>query len=235
MIHLVTLGAGGGSIASYNRLYQSIAVGPLSAGSDPGPACYDRGGMRPTVTDGDVLLGYLDPAQYAGGRIPLNIKRASFAIEEEFGDHLDLEPVDVAKLIKAEVDEQMANGMAKELRVRAICRQEFTMLAYGGNGPLHCCGIAKHLGIDRVLAPPYSSVFSALGAGNTPQLHIHERTAPGCFSTRPAAACSTTSTRSTRSWPTWRRRDAPTCCAKGCPATGCGTVWNSTCATATSS
>src|SRR6478672_3557522 len=178
MIHLVTLGAGGGSIASFNRLYQSISVGPQSAGSDPGPACYDRGGMRPTVTDADVLLGYLDPEQYAGGRIPLNVKRAAFAIDEEFGDHLDLEPVDVAKLIKAEVDEQMANGMAKELRVRGYLPEEFTMLAYGGNGPLHCCGIARHLGIDRVLAPPYSSVFSALGAGNMPQLHIHERSVP---------------------------------------------------------
>ena len=178
MIHLVTLGAGGGSIAGYNRLHQSISVGPQSAGSDPGPACYDRGGMRPTVTDADLLLGYLDPAQYAGGRIPLNLKRAAFAVEEEFGDHLDLDPVDVAKLIKSEVDEQMANGMAKELRVRGYLPEEFTMLAYGGNGPLHCCGIANHLGIARVLAPPFSSVFSALGAGNTPQLHIHERTAP---------------------------------------------------------
>jgi N-methylhydantoinase A len=134
--------------------------------------------MRPTVTDADLLLGYLDPTQYAGGRIPLNVKRAAFAVEEELADHLDLEPVDIAKLIKAEVDEQMANGMAKELRVRGYLPEEFTMLAYGGNGPLHCCGIANHLGIERVLAPPYSSVFSALGAGNTPQLHIHERTAP---------------------------------------------------------
>jgi N-methylhydantoinase A len=178
MIHLVTLGAGGGSIAKYNRLYQSIAIGPESAGSDPGPACYDRGGMRPTVTDADLLLGFLDPGQYAGGRIPLNVVRAEFAIEEEFADHLDLEPVEVAKLVKAEADEQMANGMAKELRTRGYLPEEFTMLAYGGNGPLHCCGIARYLGIDKVLAPPYSSVFSALGAGNMPQLHIHERTAP---------------------------------------------------------
>jgi len=178
MVHLVTLGAGGGSIASYNRLHQSIQVGPRSAGSDPGPACYDRGGMRPTVTDADLLLGYLDPAKYADGRIPLNRKRAEFTIEEEFGDHLDLEPVEIAKRIKAEVDEQMANGMAKELRIRGYLPEEFTMLAYGGNGPLHACGIAGHLGIAKVLAPPYSSVFSALGAGNTPQLHIHERTVP---------------------------------------------------------
>ena len=178
MVHLVTLGAGGGSIASYNRLHQSIQVGPRSAGSDPGPACYDRGGMRPTVTDADLLLGYLDPAKYADGRILLNRKRAEFAVEEEFGDYLDLEPVEIAKRIKAEVDEQMANGMAKELRIRGYLPEEFTMLAYGGNGPLHACGIAGHLGIAKVLAPPYSSVFSALGAGNTPQLHIHERTVP---------------------------------------------------------
>ena len=178
MVHLVTLGAGGGSIASYNRLHQSIQVGPRSAGSDPGPACYDRGGMRPTMTDADLLLGYLDPARYADGRIPLNRKRAEFAIEEEFGDYLDLAPVEIAKRIKAEVDEQMANGMAKELRIRGYLPEEFTMLAYGGNGPLHACGIAGHLGIAKVLAPPYSSVFSALGAGNTPQLHIHERTVP---------------------------------------------------------
>jgi N-methylhydantoinase A len=178
MIHLVTLGAGGGSIASFDRLHQSVAVGPRSAGSDPGPACYDRGGLLPTVTDADLLLGYLTPERYAGGQIKLNRARAEFAIEEEFGDYLDLEPVEVARLIRAEVDEQMANGMAKELRIRGYLPEEFTMLAYGGNGPLHCCGIARHLGIDKVLAPPYSSVFSALGAGNMPQLHIHERSVP---------------------------------------------------------
>jgi N-methylhydantoinase A len=178
MIHLVTLGAGGGSIASYDRLHQSVKVGPRSAGSDPGPACYDRGGLLPTVTDADLLLGYLTPERYAGGQIKLNRQRAEFAVDEEFGDYLDLDPVEVARLIKAEVDEQMANGLAKELRIRGYLPAEFTMLAYGGNGPLHCCGIAAHLGMDKILAPPYSSVFSALGAGNMPQLHIHERSVP---------------------------------------------------------
>ncbi|MDA8372723.1 MAG: hydantoinase/oxoprolinase family protein [Actinomycetota bacterium] len=176
MIRMVTLGAGGGSIASYNSLHDSVQVGPRSAGSDPGPACYDRGGLRPTVTDADLLLGYLDPAHYAGGKIPLNPGRARFAIEEAFGDYLDLDPVEIALLIKSEVDDQMANGMGMELRIRGYLPEEFTMLAYGGNGPLHCCGIADRLGITRVLAPPYSSVFSALGAGNTNQMHIHERT-----------------------------------------------------------
>ena len=80
MVHLVTLGAGGGSICRFDRMFQTVQVGPESAGSDPGPACYDRGGMNPTVTDADLLLGYLDPANYAGGHISLNPRRARHPI-----------------------------------------------------------------------------------------------------------------------------------------------------------
>src|SRR6266850_1029044 len=86
MVHLVTLGAGGGSIARFESMFGTVEIGPQSAGSDPGPACYDRGGMRPTVTDADLVLGYLDPANYANGRIPLNPKRAKQAMEERLCD-----------------------------------------------------------------------------------------------------------------------------------------------------
>lgn len=175
MVHLDTLGAGGGSIASYDRIHHSIKIGPESAGSNPGPACYDRGGLRPTVTDADLLLGYLDPDNYANGYIKLNPRRARFAMEEALCDPLDLDVLDVARSIKDGVDEQMAIGIGKELRVRGYLPEDFTMLAYGGNGPLHACGIARHAGISRVLAPPFSSVFSACGAGNMKQLHFHER------------------------------------------------------------
>lgn len=175
MIHLSTLGAGGGSIASYDRIHKSVKLGPESAGSDPGPACYDRGGMRATVTDADLLLGYFDPDNYANGFIKLNPKRSIFAIEETLCDALDMDVIAVAKEIKRGVDEQMAIGIAKELRVRGYLPEDFTMLAYGGNGPLHACGIANHAGINRILAPPFASVFSACGAGNMTQLHIHER------------------------------------------------------------
>ncbi|MCW2674885.1 MAG: hypothetical protein JWP14_3474 [Frankiales bacterium] len=175
MVHLDTLGAGGGSIASYDRIHDAIKIGPESAGSNPGPACYDRGGLRPTVTDADLILGYLDPDNYANGYIKLNPKRSVFAIEDTLCDELDMEVLGVAKEIKRGVDEQMAIGIGKELRVRGYLPEDFTMLAYGGNGPLHACGIAKHAGIKRVLAPPFSSVFSALGAGNMKQLHFHER------------------------------------------------------------
>ncbi len=174
MIHLVTLGAGGGSICKYDRMYQTVEVGPESAGSDPGPACYDAGGLRPTVTDADLVLGYLDPANYAGGRIKLNPRRSKNAIEEQLAEDLDLSLVDTAKLVKQTVDANMANGIARELRTRGYEPADFTILAYGGNGPLHACGIARALGVSQILAPPFASVFSAVGAGNMTQLHIHE-------------------------------------------------------------
>ncbi len=175
MIHLVTLGAGGGSIAHYDRLYDRIKIGPESAGSDPGPACYGRGGTNATVTDADLLLGYLEPDNYANGRIKLNARRAERAVQRTLGEHVGDDVTTIAKLIKENVDHHMANGITTELRSRGYAPSEFTMLAYGGNGPLHCCGIAQALGIQRVLTPPFASVFSALGAGNVDQLHIHEK------------------------------------------------------------
>ncbi len=174
MVHLVTLGAGGGSICKFDRMYRTVQVGPESAGSDPGPACYERGGLRPTVTDADLLLSYLDPANYAAGYITLNPKRARQAFEDDLCDELDLEALEVAKLVKRTVDANMANGIATELRTRGYDPKDFTILAYGGNGPLHACGLADALGVDRVLAPPFAAVFSACGAGNTNQMHIHE-------------------------------------------------------------
>lgn len=174
MVHLVTLGAGGGSICSYERVFRTLKVGPQSAGSDPGPACYDRGGLKPTITDADLVLGYLDPANYAAGHITLNPKRAKQAIENGLCDDLDLDLVETCQLMKQTVDANMANGIATELRTRGYEPKDFTILAYGGNGPLHACGIANALGVDRILAPPFSSVFSAVGAGNMNQMHIHE-------------------------------------------------------------
>ena len=183
MVHLVTLGAGGGSIAHFDRLYDRIKIGPQSAGSDPGPACYNRGGTEATVTDADLLLGYLDADYYANGRIKLNTRRAVRAIERNLrepmgkraggGPHDDV--IDIARVVKENVDHHMANGISTELRSRGYAPEEFTLLAYGGNGPLHCCGIARALDIQRVLVPPYAAAFSALGAGNVDQLHIHEK------------------------------------------------------------
>ena len=174
MVHLVTLGAGGGSIARHDPVFNTIKVGPASAGSDPGPAAYDRGGMNPTVTDADLLLGYLEVANYANGHIKLHPRRAYQALED-ICDELDIDEVEAAKLIKAQADTEMAAGLVRELYGQGYMPVEFTFLAYGGNGPLHACGVARRAGIDRVLAPPYASVFSACGGAGLDQMHIHEK------------------------------------------------------------
>lgn len=175
MVHLVTLGAGGGSIARYDRLRRAVAVGPESAGSDPGPACYNRGGREPTVSDADLALGYLLADRYANGTIPLDERRAERAIEKELATPLGIDMISAAKLVRQKIDNDMANGIAQELRVRGYEPRHFTILAYGGNGPLHACGIASVLGVERIMVPPFSSIFSAIGAGNMDQMHIHER------------------------------------------------------------
>jgi N-methylhydantoinase A len=174
MVHLVTLGAGGGSIARYDRIFDTIKVGPSSAGSDPGPAAYDRGGMNPTVTDADLLLGYLDVENYANGHIKLNMRRTYQALED-ICDELDIEEMEAAKLIKSHADGEMGAGLIRELNGQGYKAKNFTFLAYGGNGPLHACGIADRVGISKVLAPPYSSVFSACGGAGLNQMHIHEK------------------------------------------------------------
>jgi N-methylhydantoinase A len=174
MVHLVTLGAGGGSIAKYDSVFETVKVGPASAGSDPGPAAYDRGGMNPTVTDADLLLGYLDVKNYANGHIKLNMRRSYQALED-ICDELDIEEIEAARLIKANADGSMGGGLVQELNRQGYKAKDFVFLAYGGNGPLHACGIADRAGIKRVLAPPYSSVFSACGGAGLNQMHIHEK------------------------------------------------------------
>lgn len=175
MLHLGIIGAGGGSIARYDTTLKEIEVGPQSAGSEPGPACFDQGGLDPTVTDADLILGYLDPKYYAEGSISLNKKRSEFAIEESLCDELDISVIEAARQIKKKVDTNMAHAIFKELGVKGYDPKNFTLLAYGGNGPLHCCGIAKVLEIDRILIPPFSPIFSAVGAGLMNQVNIHEK------------------------------------------------------------
>jgi N-methylhydantoinase A len=180
MVHLVTLGAGGGSIAKYDHVFETVKVGPASAGSDPGPAAYDRGGMNPTVTDADLLLGYLDVKNYASGHIKLNMRRTYQALED-ICDELDIEEIEAAKLIKSGADASMAAGLTQELNRQGYKARDFVFLAYGGNGPLHGCGIAERAGITKVLAPPYSSVFSACGGAGLNQMHIHEKNVSFAF------------------------------------------------------
>jgi N-methylhydantoinase A len=177
MVYLQTLGAGGGSIARYDRLWRTVEVGPDSAGSDPGPACYGRGGSQPTVSDADLVLGYLNPEYYADGTLDLDTSLAELAIEEHVAEPLGVSVLEAAKLIKQKVDANMAAAIFKEVGTRGFDVKNLRLLSYGGGGPVHCCGFARALEAKSVLVPPFASVFSAFGAGNLGQLHIHERSA----------------------------------------------------------
>ncbi|HYA34273.1 MAG TPA: hydantoinase/oxoprolinase family protein, partial [Candidatus Binataceae bacterium] len=175
MVYLRTLGAGGGSIARYDRLWRTIQVGPDSAGSDPGPASYGRGGTEPTVSDADLVLGYLSPEYYANGTLTLDPSLAELVIEENITSQMGGSIIDAALLIKQKVDANMADAVFMELATRGYDPRKIVLTSYGGAGPVHCCGFAKALGVERVMIPPFSAVFSAFGAANLRQLHIHER------------------------------------------------------------
>ena len=162
VIEMVEIGAGGGSIAAVDDLSR-ITVGPQSASSLPGPACYGLGGERPTVTDADLVLGRLDPALFAGGRIKLDTSRAELALKRAIGEPLSLSPEHSAAGVSEIVDENMANAA----RVHAIEwgkeLADRTMIAFGGAAPLHASRLAEKCGIRRVLIPTGAGVGSAIG------------------------------------------------------------------------
>jgi N-methylhydantoinase A len=167
VIEMVEIGAGGGSIASLDALGR-IGVGPQSAGSEPGPVCYGRGGSEPTVTDADVVLGKIDPATFSGGKMALDAAAAKRAIEARIGSDLNLGAELAALGISEMVDENMANAArvhaiesGKDLRPR-------TLIAFGGAAPLHAARVAEKLGIGRVLVPAHAGVGSAVGLLRAP-------------------------------------------------------------------
>jgi len=162
VIEMVEIGAGGGSIAYVDDL-QRINVGPESAGAEPGPACYGRGGARPAVTDADVVLGRLDPAYFAGGTIPLEPDRAAAAIDRAIGAPLGLARLEAALGISEIVEENMANAARVHAVERGKDLQARTLIAFGGAAPLHAARLAEKLGIRRVLIPSGAGVGSAFG------------------------------------------------------------------------
>ena len=167
VIEMIEIGAGGGSIASVDDLGR-IAVGPRSAGAEPGPACYARGGDCATVTDADSLLGYLDPDAFAEGRLRLDPERARAAIERDVGRPLALPVPEAARAISQMVDENMANAA----RIHAVEHgREIsgrTLVAFGGNGPLHATRVAARTGIEHIVVPRDPGVGSAVGFLSAP-------------------------------------------------------------------
>jgi N-methylhydantoinase A len=162
VIEMVEIGAGGGSIARVDKLGR-ITVGPDSAGSTPGPVCYGRGGTEPAVTDANVVLGKIDPAFFAGGKIALDEAGAKQALQSAIGAPHKLDGIWPAAGVTEIVEENMANAA----RVHAIERGkdigQCTMIAFGGAAPLHACHLAEKLGVDRIIVPSGAGVGSAIG------------------------------------------------------------------------
>ena len=162
VIDMVEIGAGGGSLAHVDNLRQ-IRVGPESAGSEPGPACYGRGGLRPAVTDADLIMGKLDADNFAGGTIQLEPQKSADALKGHIGDVLDMDAAEAAWGLAEVVDENMANAA----RVHAIENGEdlsdYVMIAFGGAAPLHAARLCEKLGISRCLVPKGAGVGSAIG------------------------------------------------------------------------
>ena len=162
VIDMVEIGAGGGSLAHVDAL-QQIRVGPKSAGSEPGPACYGRHGTRPAVTDADLVLGKLDPENFAGGSIKLFPDASCTAIAEYVGTKLDMDAVEAAFGIAEVVDENMANAARVHAVENGEDLSEYTMIAFGGAAPLHAGRLCEKLGVERLLVPPGAGVGSAIG------------------------------------------------------------------------
>ena len=166
-IELTEIGAGGGSIAVFNSL-GLIRVGPASAGSVPGPACYGRGGRLPTVTDANLILGYLDPEFFAGGTLKLDRAAAESAIESEICRPSGMNLVDAAWGIYEIVNENMATAARLHVLERGEDPRSFALVAFGGAGPMHAHRIARKLGMGRIIYPLGAGVASAYGLLTAP-------------------------------------------------------------------
>ncbi len=173
MLQTFSIGAGGGSIAWINELAGNmLEVGPQSAGSYPGPACYNLGGTEPTVTDADLVLGYLNPHYYYAGKMKLNKELALDAIKEKVADPMGVDVIEGAHLIRKVIDSKMGSAIRKEINLRGFDPNNFILFAFGGGGPTHVAGYLS--GVPSAIMFPFSPVFSAVGSSMMDIVHIFE-------------------------------------------------------------
>jgi N-methylhydantoinase A len=175
ILDIAEVGAGGGSIA---RVAEGgvLKVGPLSASSSPGPACYDRGGTEPTVTDANVVLGYLNPSSLAGGSVPIDAEAARRAIKDKIASHLHIDLIEAAHGIHRIANAMMVRAVSSVSVERGRDPRKFALFAIGGGGPVHGASLAEALDMKRVIVPPVPGLFSSLGLLFSPQEHHHVST-----------------------------------------------------------
>jgi N-methylhydantoinase A/oxoprolinase/acetone carboxylase beta subunit len=171
-----SIGAGGGSIARVNHLIANrVEVGPESAGSFPGPAAYNQGGTEPTVTDADVVLGYINPDYFHGGQIKLERRLAEQAIREQIAVPLGVDVEEAALMVKRIVDANMGQAIRRETVLKGFDPREFILFAFGGAGPTHCCGYARFAEMEKIVVFPFAPTFCAFGSSTMDIVHVYER------------------------------------------------------------
>ena len=173
MMQTISVGAGGGSIASIDPESRRFEVGPRSAGSMPGPACYDLGGTEPTVTDADVVLGYINPEKYFGGQMPLNRSKAEKAIRERIAEPLGIDVIAAAAMIRRVCDENMVSAIKREVHMRGYHPEDFVLFAFGGAGPTHMAGFKAD--VPKAVVFPAAPVFCAMGSSSMDIVHMYEQ------------------------------------------------------------
>lgn len=169
-IDIISVGAGGGSLAWIDE-GGGIHVGPASAGADPGPACYGRGGTRPTVTDCNVILGHVEPESFLGGDFKLDVAAAERAVKEHLADPLGISIVEAARSVRAIANALMAQAVRLVTVERGYDPRDFVYLAFGGAGPVHAVELARELQMPKVILPPMPGLFSAFGMLVADMLH----------------------------------------------------------------
>ena len=177
MIYTVSKPLASGSIAHLDGK-KNLQIGPQSAGARPGPACFNLGGLEPTVTDADVALGILDPDYFLGGRVKLNKDRSLSAIRTKIANPLHISVEEAAHLIRITAEKRIENEIReflKEQGVQEFGQSHMALIVFGGAGPTHCCGFPDSLGFSQILISPYSSVFSAFGSSTTDLLHMYTK------------------------------------------------------------
>lgn len=172
-LHLDTIGAGAGMILKVDPLTKKISLGPESAGSDPGPICFDRGGTEPTIADCDAILGRLNPDYFLGGKVKLQVEQARKAFKEKCADVLGVGLEEAAEGMIEMLEADANDALRRVISSQGIHPSEFTLLSYGGSGPLHLAGCSRGIGFKDIITFQFAAAFSAFGCTTADFMRRH--------------------------------------------------------------
>jgi N-methylhydantoinase A len=172
-LHLDTIGAGAGMIIKVDPLTRKVSLGPESAGSVPGPICFGRGGTEPTIADCDAILGRLNPNYFLGGKVKLDVDMARRAFQEKCADPLGVGVEAAAEGMIGMLETDANNALRRVISGQGIHPSEFTLLSYGGSGPLHLAGYSRGIGLKDIITFQFAAAFSAFGCTTADYMRRH--------------------------------------------------------------